>query len=476
MPQPDPDAIARKYGALMPPPASGAADADAVAAKYGALGIGPMFPKGNQPATLPDVTNEDLAAAGKKALGYLPAVGATAGVILAPGGFLPAIAAAALGGAAGSTVQQGFEGFPHGAVGTAQEAGAEGLRQGAYEVGGRVLAKPLTWLASKFMPRRLYQSAVKPSTTLKVAERNRVLDTGLNEGIPASEAGYEKLTSAIDDLNGQIADKIAAKSQDIGSVIDPRAITARLEALEEFYAKQVNADADLKAVQAVKKNFLEKHSYQAPYTKIRPGTEETTGSFVPVGTGKTTVYEPMTLAEAQAEKQATYVMNRKKYGQLSAAQDEAEKNLARGLKEEIVALFPEVSALNARDSSLIALEQQLRRFVGREGNKNVVGLIPAILGTGTGLATGHGVEGGAAGAMMSAAIFALDNPGIKTTLAIALRKAGQSRIGRAAQGFTPERVLPAGVRVVLPADSGLTRVPGTPATWEEYKRKTGFGQ
>ena len=138
----------------------------------------------------------------------------------------------------------------------------------------------------------------------------------------------------------------------------------------------------------------------------------------------------MTLAEAQAEKRGTYKFNQRAYGQLSDAQAEAEKQLAFGLKEQIAQIFPEIQALNAKDTALLQIEDDLRRFVVREGNKNRVGLIPAIVGSAAataGLTEGHAAGGG----VLALTILALDNPVIKSNLAIALARARASIGGRA---------------------------------------------
>lgn len=405
--------------------------------------------KEKQSPDLPDVTNQDLMRLGKYGLHLLPAAAATGAAIMQPE-FFPAVVAAALGGLGGSAVEQGIESVagmeerPRSIGEATMRLGKEGVKQAALEGGGRLLAKPFEFIASKFAPERLYGSALKPSTTLKVAKRERVIGTGLGEQIPVSRAGYEKLTASINDLTKQIDAKIAAKSPDIGAVIDPRHIARRLDALEEFYAKQAAPEADLQAIRSVREQFLKKHSHEVEYTAIRPGTEEEGGRFVPLGKRSYREYDPMTLAEAQAEKRTTQIMNRKKYGQLSPAQDEAEKNLAYSLRRQITALFPEVSALNAKDSAMIELEEQLRRFVGREDNKNIVGLIPAAATMGAGLGPA---------ALLKVSLMALDNAPIKSKLAIAIYKASKTRLGRMTSAtLKPSRTIPIAGRLLTPSE------------------------
>jgi len=70
-----------------------------------------------------------------------------------------------------------------------------------------------TMLAAKVVPKivkavapdpaRLYESALKPSTTLPLAKRAAIVETGLKNEIPVSAAGAEKISGLIDDLNSK---------------------------------------------------------------------------------------------------------------------------------------------------------------------------------------------------------------------------------------------------------------------------------
>lgn len=427
--------------------------------KTGGVNILPSFPPGSD--NLPIPTNDQIKDFGVRAL---PLVAATAGSLLAPefAPFLPefasAIGGAAAGGAVGQGAAEGVQGFPNGVGGTLRNMGTEGATQGAGEAGGRILAAPLKFLAGKLSPTRLYQGALKPSMTLGVDGVNKVVDTGLNEGIPVGEAGHNKLIGAISDLNQKIKDTIAQDPRAASNIIDPKNVAQRLDSLIDWYSKQVNGDTDVAAIKEVRDNYLAKHSQvTAPGVQSTPvqfskttspnGAASYTITPGATATGsptlKTLPYSPL---EAQSEKQATYAINNRKYGEMSTAATEAEKGLARGIKEELASLFPELNSLNARDSSLIALESQISRSVVRHGNKNVLGLIPAGMGAATGFLTGHGEAGTGIGTALGAALIALDNPEVKTNLAIALRRAYQTRVGNLAGKFNLNVAAPAAIR------------------------------
>ena len=77
---------------------------------------------------------------------------------------------------------------------------------------------------------------------------------------------------------------------------------------------------------------------------------------------------------AQEMKQGTYRVLKDKYGEIGSASTEAQKALARGLKDEIARVAPEVAQLNARESSLLNALQQVEHRAAVAGNKNPGGL------------------------------------------------------------------------------------------------------
>jgi hypothetical protein len=64
----------------------------------------------------------------------------------------------------------------------------------------------------------------------------------------------------------------------------------------------------------------------------------------------------------------------KKYGQLGSAETEAQKSLARGLKDAIAEAVPEVAPLNAKQSELIKALKVTGRRAMMDDNRNPVGI------------------------------------------------------------------------------------------------------
>ena len=114
---------------------------------------------------------------------------------------------------------------------------------------------------------------------------------------------------------------------------------------------------------------------------------------------------PMNAADAQAMKKGTYTVLGGKYGEQGSASVEAQKALARGLKEEIATQFPEISNLNAQESKLLDLQPILERAVNRISNHQLVGIGTPVTGA---AATAMGGPTIGKAAMVLKAV--LDNP------------------------------------------------------------------
>lgn len=90
--------------------------------------------------------------------------------------------------------------------------------------------------------------------------------------------------------------------------------------------------------------------------------------------------------QAQALKQGTYKALAGKYGEVGSASTEAQKALARGLKDKIAEAVPGVGQLNAEESRLLSTLSVTERRALMEMNKNPLGL-SALAGSKQALAT-----------------------------------------------------------------------------------------
>jgi hypothetical protein len=257
--------------------------------------------------------------------------GATAGALTGGGGLTKTL----VGGGMGA-LSAGAAGATEAATGKPELAAIAGM------VAPAAAAKvPAMAEASA---RRLMQSALKPSIRdLKTGNAQRAITTNLDEGINVTAGGVEKLQNKITALNDEIAAAIAGSN----ATIDKNAVLNKLQATTDRFVNQVDPHADLAAIDRVRTGF-----------DTHPKLQGT----IPVQL-------------AQQLKQGTYkALGNKSYGELKGAETEAQKTLARGLKDEIAAAVPEIAPKNAIESALINAKNVTERRALMEGNKNIIGL------------------------------------------------------------------------------------------------------
>jgi hypothetical protein len=184
------------------------------------------------------------------------------------------------------------------------------------------------------------QTAVKPTyQELKSGSAGKAIDTLLKEGVNPTKGGMDKLRGMVDDLGDEVKAAIGGSS----ATVKKSMVGKTLQETYDDFSKQVNPDAD---IAAIRKAWLEFRNH-------------------PMLKGKSEI--PVQLA--QEMKQGTYKQLDKKYGQLSSAEVEAQKALARGLKDGIADAVPGVAGKNERMSELInALEVGERRALMQLNN------------------------------------------------------------------------------------------------------------
>lgn len=217
-----------------------------------------------------------------------------------------------------------------------------GLMPGAVKIAGTT-GNYLSSMAEG-ASQRLMQSAIKPTIAqLRDGSAKTAIDTLLKYGINPTTGGVNKLRELIGGLNDEIASKIGVST----AKIDKQKVLGALGDVRQKFTKQVSPTGDLNAIQSIADDFTAHPSL--PTDAI-----------------------PVSLA--QELKQGTYKVLNKKYGQVGTAETEAQKGLARGLKEEIASAVPEVQGLNAEESRLIDTLKVSERRALMELNKNPGGL------------------------------------------------------------------------------------------------------
>lgn len=210
------------------------------------------------------------------------------------------------------------------------------------------LAKAALSPAMESGARSLMQSAIKPSVgDLQTGKAARAIVTLLREGISPNKGGIDKLRTLTAELDKEVSQAIAGST----STISKGAVGTRLLDTWNKFKAQVNPDADLETI---------KNAWSA--FRSHPDLA-----------GKQNI--PVQLA--QELKRGTYArLGEKAYGEVGTSSREAQKALARGLREEVGTAVPEVRAAMARQAELMNAVSVAERRALMEGNKNPIGLGP----------------------------------------------------------------------------------------------------
>lgn len=295
---------------------------------------------------------------------------------------------------AGLLSRAGAEALASGGVAALQSGGDPGAAAtgAAFGAVGPVLGAAAGSVARNVkIPQKLYQSALKPTWSMAKKQGLEMLDTGLREQIPVSSKGLEMVENRIKDIRSEINKGVQAKAAS-GDSIDTSRVLDRLTDLEDFYKNSAAPQSALDTLQGIRDEFQSFHGQKLPIDK------------------------------AQQIKINTYQLLKKSYGEMAAAKVEGLKQVARGIKEEISNVFPEIADLNEHQSKLLGLDEALTRAVWRIENHQIMGIGSPLAAAG-----GHALAGGPGAIMGFAGKYLIDAPEIKSKLALALARAGVPR-------------------------------------------------
>lgn len=221
-------------------------------------------------------------------------------------------------------------------------------------VSGGVISPTIYGIANQLknqgLAKALMQSALKPTASQqKSGEADKAITTFLKERLNPTRGGIDELESRVGNINDDVASIIANSNKSV----DAQSVVNRLKGTVDKFSTQVSPTSDLIAIKAIASDF-KAHP-------IIPQFPLKNAGLIPV-------------QQAQAMKQGTYRVLKGKFGETGSAATEAQKTLARGLKEEVGVAHPEILPMLSRESDLInALNVGERRAL-MDGNKNPISL------------------------------------------------------------------------------------------------------
>lgn len=234
---------------------------------------------------------------------------------------------------------------------------------------GTSAAKATVQPSMEWMGKRLLQSALKPDkASILSGDAKKMVNELVKRKINVTEGGLQKVKAIGDDLENSIQKAL--------NDLPESTIITKKGAIDEL-RKQI-ADARLQATPSDDISTIMKawDDFNASHPNLIP------------------------VKEANKIKRGTYkALGDKSFVDVSSTSKEAQKSIARGLKNDIEEVAPEVKGLNDELGGILALKKQMKYRVPMSQNRNVGGLAPL------------------AGSLKTAALMAADSsPWIKSIL------------------------------------------------------------
>lgn len=233
---------------------------------------------------------------------------------------------------------------------------------------------------------------VPPSSVIGGVKVNRekAIETALDNGIPITKGGLKRVQGLIDDLGEQMDAVVAGNPN---ALIKTDSVLEPVMTLKDWASKTVNGQANAKKIDRVIKQFKDQYG------------------------------DEITVAQAQEIKRNTNAFLKKSYGELKPVTEEATKQIVRGLKDRIAQEIPEIAGVNLKYGEMKNLERVLERAVNRTGNWDWFSLSAGMAGSIVGGATGNVMK-----ATEAVAFWRLmKSPIVQSHLALMLKRAGKGK-------------------------------------------------
>ena len=241
----------------------------------------------------------------------------------------------------------------------------------------------------------MVEKQLKPSTTLRTADRQEMLTYMLENGVNVSKGGLSKLENKLSS-NNKMFDNLINGAAKKGDTVSVDSVSKHLNRTRETFSDSLFAEDLLPHVDRAEELLT---------------------------THRNTVGGRMPIEKARAMKTDLQKALKGAYGELSSITDEAMKDIVHGINEQIWEKFPILKEAGQEMKVQIALERELERAVNRLGNNNAISLQDLGLGGGLGAASGNVPL--AVGAGLTNKVLRM--PQVKGTIARAINKVGKEK-------------------------------------------------
>jgi len=249
----------------------------------------------------------------------------------------------------------------------------------------------------KGAPAALYQKGAKLSPA-GGTDVNKALTTATTKGFMPTYKGVGKLTQLQNAIGREIGDWVDAKSA-TGALIDPAELKAHINVVrEKVGGVRLGSAENLRQVTDVLDELDDLVRTYGVDGKLTPAQ---------VQNFKTTLYDRLYPTPTGAPGVGTKA---------------AEQALARGAKESLEKVLPDIKALNKMWGDLQNLKRPLTSAAERIERRDILPLVSAM-----NIGSGHAI-GGKLGATLGVAATILEMPRLKAYAAITLSKAQQANV------------------------------------------------
>lgn len=256
----------------------------------------------------------------------------------------------------------------------------------------KLVGVPMKFLGAKLKPTKLYQSAAK--MVVKEADRTRIVQTALDEGILPDLEGLNKLDSIMIELDDKISKAIDA-AQTAGTKMPVEELFKEFEALEAKFKLSGKPKESNRAINRIRRNFEEVY--------------QNTESLPP--------------AKVQALKRRIYKDLQGYYDIVknSPASVDAQQAMAKASKEFLETIAPEIGAYNKRYGNLIELRKVLEKPAARIQKRAIIGIGSGAKTT-IGTAIGHAFGSAEIGVIAGISFSILTDPIVQARIAVTMNK------------------------------------------------------
>jgi hypothetical protein len=273
----------------------------------------------------------------------------------------------------------------------------------------------------------MYQSAAKFPTTMR--NRDKVTQTALDYGVTPSKGGLKKVDKAI-----------AKNEMALGAIIDEATKTGQKIPVEKVFQHMEGLYDSMGGFKA------EGFKDQAAVLRVMDDAQETL-------MGRTHI-SPRELQDFKTDLYYKVYQRRKspEPKRREGAKTQAQQQLARGAKDVISEAVPGTTDLNRTLSDLYTIQAPVGRSAARIENTNK---IPARAMFGGAAAGGAAAGNPKVAAALAATAWIMDNPQLKSRMAIAINNAKKGNIGAVEKGLRNTREIRAALALAERSEEEL---------------------